>query len=605
MIQPEENNLPEGWAAATLSELVRPSTEKVEPRTCPDAPYLSLEHLESNTNRIIGHGSASEVTSTKSVFRPGDVLYGKLRPYLNKVAIPDRHGVCSTDILVFRPPAGLNAHWLMWFLSLPDVVQYATDHQRGLNLPRVSFGDLGSLILPLPPLAEQERIVAKVEALLARVRSVRQRLDAVPGILKHFRQAVLAHACSGKLTEDWRDANEPGAEWRTTRLGELGDVKGGITKNAQRKSLPLQMPYLRVANVYTNKLDLSEVKKIGVTPAEFERTALNPDDLLFVEGNGSVDQIGRVALWNGAIGECVHQNHLIRFVAGDGILPRFALYMMMSPIGRERLMANAISTAGLHSLSISKIAAVELDVPSLLEQREIIRRVEALLSLADSIEQRVAAAMKRAEALAQSILARAFRGELVPTEAELAAAEGRDYETAEQLLARIRDESPSTAGVKQERKRRRTRAETQTIMRGEAILAILLLLDAWKKPVHRRWLDAGVILVLNADVRAALLKKSTPKRRGRRSASEVRYQPALDIILNNLADADAVVITQTGGRQAIGLSAGFDRAQLDRATDDDRAAAREAIKVLEKLNERDAMSILQEMSRDVELELVS
>ena len=202
--------------------------------------------------------------------------------------------------------------------------------------------------------------------------------------------------------------------------------------------MPLQVPYLRVANVYADALDLSEVMEIGVSSAELERTRLNRGDLLFVEGNGSVDQIGRVAVWDGSIAECVHQNHLIRFVAGDGVMPRFVLYAMMSPIGRERLMEKAISTAGLHSLSISKIASVELDVPSVREQQEIIDRVEALFALAESIQQRVQAATNSAEAVTQSILARAFRGELVPTEADLARAEGRDYEPAEQLLARIR-----------------------------------------------------------------------------------------------------------------------------------------------------------------------
>lgn len=618
MIQSAENNLPEGWALVSASDVCEVNPRKDAADALPAdalvtfAPMAAVDEnlgaITAPEDRPFGELRPKSYTP----FAEGDVLLAKITPCMEngKAAVArgltNGMGFGTTEFHVFRSTGAVVPEYLYHYIRQQSFRDDARAHMAGaVGQLRVPADYVKQFSLPLPPLAEQERIVAKVEALLTRVRSVRRRLDAVPGILKRFRQAVLTHACSGKLTEDWRDANESESVWRTTRLGELGDVKGGITKNAQRKSLPLQVPYLRVANVYSNKVDLSEVKEIGVTPAEFERTVLNPDNLLFVEGNGSVDQIGRVALWNGAISECVHQNHLIRFVAGDGILPRFVLYTMMSPIGRERLMANAISTAGLHSLSISKIAAVELDVPPLLEQHEIVRRVEALFTLADSIEQRVAAATKRAEALTQSILARAFRGELVPTEADLAAAEGREYETADQLVARIREESPTTVGVKRKGKRRRTRAETQAIRRGEAILAILLLLESWKKPVHRRWLDAGVILVLNVDVRAALLEKSTSKRRGRRFASEVNYQPALDIILNNLADADVVAITLAGDRQLIGLSAGFDRARLERATDSDRSAACEAIEVLEKLNERDAMSILQEMSRDVELELVS
>lgn len=105
------------------------------------------------------------------------------------------------------------------------------------------------------------------------------------------------------------------------------------------------------------------------------------------------------------------------------------------------------------NINAKKLAAYECPCPPLEEQREIVRRVEALFALADSIEQRAQTATKQAEALTQSILARAFRGELVPTEADLARAEGRDYETAEQLLARIREEAPTPESTRKRAKR--------------------------------------------------------------------------------------------------------------------------------------------------------
>jgi type I restriction enzyme, S subunit len=106
----------------------------------------------------------------------------------------------------------------------------------------------------------------------------------------------------------------------------LGKVTGGVTKNAKRKDLKLQVPYLRVANVYENRLELDEVLMIGITQQEFARTCLARNDLLFVEGNGSLDQIGRVALWDGSIPECVHQNHLIKFRANKNVSPAYVLF---------------------------------------------------------------------------------------------------------------------------------------------------------------------------------------------------------------------------------------------------------------------------------------
>ena len=195
---------PEGWAETTLGEVVSPSKEKVEPEERPDGAYLSLEHIERETGQIIGCGKGADVNSTKAVFHAGDVLYGKLRPYLNKVCIPGFDGICSTDILVFPTTGHLESRYLMRFLMQHAVVEYAHHHSAGVQLPRVSFGKLAELEFSLPPLVEQGRIVAKVEELLGRVNAARQRLAKVPALLKRFRQSILAAACSGGLTADWR-----------------------------------------------------------------------------------------------------------------------------------------------------------------------------------------------------------------------------------------------------------------------------------------------------------------------------------------------------------------------------------------------------------------
>ena len=135
----DERQLPEGWVLAKLGEITAPSSEKVEPSEQPNAPYLSLEHIEAGTGRILAYGRGSDVHSTKAVFRAGDVLYGKLRPYLNKVCIPEFDGICSTDLLVFPRRGSLDNRLLKWFLSQRHVVEYANHHSAGVQLPRISF----------------------------------------------------------------------------------------------------------------------------------------------------------------------------------------------------------------------------------------------------------------------------------------------------------------------------------------------------------------------------------------------------------------------------------------------------------------------------------
>ena len=148
------------------------------------------------------------------------------------------------------------------------------------------------------------------------------------------------------------------------RLDEVASIQGGLTKNAKRKSLLLHLPYLRVANVLEGVIDPSEMKTIGLTEAEMKKCLLEPGDVLFVEGNGSVEQIGRVAIWAGEISPCVYQNHLIRARCSPEVLPVFLVHYFMSQEGRRQITARAVSTSGLHSLSAGKIKSL-LNYPSL------------------------------------------------------------------------------------------------------------------------------------------------------------------------------------------------------------------------------------------------
>ncbi|OUO87589.1 hypothetical protein B5F40_13345, partial [Gordonibacter sp. An230] len=158
--------------------------------------------------------------------------------------------------------------------------------------------------------------------------------------------------------------------WNIKALEEVSEIQSGITKNSKRDKYGVQLPYLRVANVLQGELDLEEVLTIGASQSEIDKTLLRKGDLLFVEGNGSKDQIGRSAIWNGSIEPCIHQNHLIRVRLDAGLLPVFALAYFSSPAGREQIVAKAVSTSGLFTLSSGKIKTLEVPVPPLPLQRE-------------------------------------------------------------------------------------------------------------------------------------------------------------------------------------------------------------------------------------------
>ena len=203
------DKLPQGWVKTTLAEVNVPSRARALPSEVPDLPYVGMEHVEAQTMKLLGQGHASGLRSSSVRFSKGDVLYGKMRPYLNKVWLAEFDGLCSAEFLVFPKFEGLNSQLFAYRLNSQDFVTFA-NHQVSGDRPRVDFGKLAKFPYLLPPSREQERIVAKLNALLSRVAAgeaaARRALDR----LQRYRAAVLHAAVTGELTREWRKTHNPG-----------------------------------------------------------------------------------------------------------------------------------------------------------------------------------------------------------------------------------------------------------------------------------------------------------------------------------------------------------------------------------------------------------
>lgn len=440
------NELPSSWTATRLGEVCRvvrgitfPASAKQATQDSSNICCLRTTNIQREIDwNDIYFVPREYVKRDDQLIQVGDILMSMANSYelVGKVALVRQLPHLATFgafLAAIKPIRYIYGQYL-FYLIRTDQVQ--SDLRKGssqtVNIANISLKALSGIETALAPFNEQKRIAAKLDALLARVDACRERLERVPSILKRFRQAILAAATSGMLTKNWKQdsLSEPKQPWLATTLGDCGSVSGGLTKNTKRNALPLKRPYLRVANVYANRLELNDVAKIGLTEAEFEKTNLVSGDLLIVEGNGSIEQIGRVALWNEEIKGCVHQNHLIRWRRKTDAIPKFVLFWLMSPKGRSSLMDLASTTTGLHTLSISKVSAVPIELPSLDEQHEIVHRVETLFTYADRLESRYKAAHDYVNRLTPALLAKAFRGELVPQDP--------NDEPASVLLERIR-----------------------------------------------------------------------------------------------------------------------------------------------------------------------
>ena len=194
-------------------------------------------------------------------------------------------------------------------------------------------------------------------------------------------------------------------------------------------------PYMRAANVTWNGISLHNVKEMDFTPAEFETYALRRGDLLLSEASGSASEVGKPAIWNDDVPDCCFQNTLIRVRAPEPLVPFLHLHFYKDALAGE--FARAARGVGIHHLGAKTLSEWQIHLPPPGEQRRIVETVKSYFSRLYDVTatlERVRRNLKRYRA---SILKAAVEGRLVPTEAELARAEGRNYEPASVLLKRI------------------------------------------------------------------------------------------------------------------------------------------------------------------------
>lgn len=474
---PTDSRLPDGWALVTLGEIVRPSSERIDPWEEQEAPYLSLEHVESHTNRIVGRGTGADVRSLKSVFRANDVLYGKLRPYLNKVAVPDFDGICSTDFIVFRPNGYLDPYFLAYFLTRREVYEYANHHASGTQLPRIGLEELGTLQVPLPPRAEQERIAAELRQVFAEIDGISKRIARAADAVSRLQDAIVSFGAAGMLTAEWRDKNE-GCVSAATLLNE---VAASREVDAPAKHSPEGLPdgwskvllgflaeptdrgqpfvtsgsrgwahlvgdvgehFIRSENINTDRLRLDDSVRVNLPEGvESERTRVRGGDLLLtITGNN----VGRAAV----VPDDCPAAHVSQHVAIVRIDSRFDadyiwLWLRSSQHGQKQL--REVQYGGTKpGLNLEQVRSIVVDLPPREEQEEIVARVRELTHEAEAIATRVRRAEAMTMALRQSVLTKAFSGKLLLTEANLAIQTGRSYENASQLIERVRAEEAAT-----------------------------------------------------------------------------------------------------------------------------------------------------------------
>ena len=190
----------DSWEEKKLGKIVKNIKDKYEPtlnnKKC--VKYIGLEHIEKN-NGIIGFGSSDDVKSLKTIFELGDILYGKLRPYLNKHDIAKFSGICSTDILVYRAEDFNTAKFINYFMNTEKFIFYTVSNSKGINLPRISEKEVSGILVNVPTLSEQSEIVRIIDDLLAKEQQAKELAENALAKIDLIKKAILARAFRGEL----------------------------------------------------------------------------------------------------------------------------------------------------------------------------------------------------------------------------------------------------------------------------------------------------------------------------------------------------------------------------------------------------------------------
>jgi len=358
-------------------------------------PWVTPKDMKSDviSDSLIRLTEAGVANSPAKLVKPGSVLVvvrsGVLKHTL-PVALTTVPVTLNQDMKALTPTEDVVPGYLARLLKASQ--QHVLAWVRATTADNFPIQNLLDLAIELPPLDEQRRIAAildQADGLRAKRRQARNHLDELT-------QSIF-------LDMFGREDYEFGT------VADAAEVQGGLQVTSKRKSLPLEVPYLRVANVFRNRLDLGEVKTLRATERELDRTRLYSGDLLIVEGHGNPLEIGRAAIWTGDVTDCVHQNHLIRvrFDAGR-VVPEFGVAWLNSRRGRQHLLRAAKTTSGLNTISTSNVKSVPVPLVSLEQQHLFVSATKAAVKLAGDARKEAS----EIDSLFESLTASAFTSSL-------------------------------------------------------------------------------------------------------------------------------------------------------------------------------------------------
>jgi len=380
-----------------LGDVCTQDRQSIKPGDRPELRYIGLESIEAGGGSFVeGELSKTPEAPMANSFRftTKHVLYGKLRPYLNKVALPDFEGKCSTEIIPLCPSPDVDRAYLAYFLRSEHVVNLISAKVAGARMPRADMDFVLSLPIPLPALTEQRRIVD----LLSRAEGIMH--------LRREAQVKAQTVIPAFFVDMFGDPATNPKGWPICPLGEL--ISSGPTNGLYKhKSLYGRgTPILRIDAFYSGKVtDLNALKRVELdSDVEMKRFALRQGDIVINRVN-SPEYLGKSAIIPELQEPIVFESNMMKFsVDVERVFPEFVIALLQQPVARSHFLANAKHAINQSSINQQDVKSLLMIVPSLTVQEKFVERSVTASSILAQQED----ALRTAEQAFASILAKSF-----------------------------------------------------------------------------------------------------------------------------------------------------------------------------------------------------
>ena len=409
--------VPDHWEVKRLRFSAPLSNERREVEGEVGLPYVGMEQVESWTGRLLPLDEEFTPTGISNCMRPGQVLFGKLRPYLAKAWVSDREGLCSTELMVLDT-RDYQAVFLRYLILTDGFIKLVDSSTQGAKMPRADWEFVGNISLPLPPLPEQRAIAAFLDERTSRIDGLIARKTRLVQLLKERRQALITRAVTRGLDPKvelkpsgvpW--LGEVPVGWEVKRLKHISEFVTSGSRGWAEHYADEGAVFIRIGNLDRLSIDLrlDDIQRVDPpTSAEVMRTRALKDDLLI----SITAFLGTVGIVPGGLGEAYVNQHtaLVRLLH-ERCYPRFVAYWLFSSPAQQQFKA-ASEGGTKEGMNLQEVRDLTILQPDLETQRRIADHLDEVLQRIDALAIKVEAAIERLQEYRSALIAAAVTGKV-------------------------------------------------------------------------------------------------------------------------------------------------------------------------------------------------